>query len=85
LQGSWYKECIALQVFSDPVVLVLNAIERFCPPHLKKGDLEFEASVVIRSCILLLEKLMKISPEIRPRQKKKQWKLPLIGVKKIES
>jgi hypothetical protein len=52
--------------------------------HLKKGDLEFEASVVIRSCILLLEQLMKISPEIRPRQKKKQWKLPLIGVKKIE-
>ncbi|KAJ6331532.1 hypothetical protein OIU76_010000 [Salix suchowensis] len=60
---------VALQVLSELLMLVLNAIEGFCPPHLKKGDLEFEASVAM-SCILLLKKLMKISPEIRPRQKR---------------
>lgn len=40
---------VALQVLSDLLMLVLNAIEGFCPPHLKKGDLEFEASVAF-SC-----------------------------------
>ncbi|KAJ6913293.1 hypothetical protein NC651_015720 [Populus alba x Populus x berolinensis] len=88
----WYREIgLKDKKFDDALVkidptdnhMVQNAIDlsdaNLCSYHLKKGDLEFEASVVIRSCILLLEQLMKISPEIRPRQKKKQWKLPLIG------
>lgn len=55
----------ALKLSIDPAKLVLDAMEGFYPPHLKKGNLEFEGSVVKRSCILLLQLIMKISPEIR--------------------
>ncbi|XP_055816835.1 uncharacterized protein LOC129886260 isoform X2 [Solanum dulcamara] len=54
----------ALQMSADPATLVLDAMEGFYPPHLRKGEAEFEGSVVRRSCILLLEQLIRVSPEI---------------------
>ncbi|KAE8697642.1 Detected protein of unknown function [Hibiscus syriacus] len=57
---------MALQRSGDPGKLVLDAMEGFYPPHLCKGDREFEGEVARRSCILLLEQLMELSPEIKP-------------------
>ncbi|KAJ6682903.1 FRIGIDA-LIKE PROTEIN [Salix koriyanagi] len=57
---------IALRLSSDPAKLVLDAMEGFYPPHLREGDVEFKEVVVKRSCNLLLEQLMKISPTIKP-------------------
>ncbi|KAF7152885.1 hypothetical protein RHSIM_Rhsim01G0002600 [Rhododendron simsii] len=65
----------ALQLSLDPAKLVLDAMEGFYPPHLKKGDAVFEEDVVRRSCILLLEQLMKIAPQIHPYEKGKALKL----------
>lgn len=56
----------ALRLSLDPAKLVLDAMQGFYPPHLKKGDVGFEENVVRRSCIVLLEQLMKISPLIKP-------------------
>ncbi|XP_059652605.1 FRIGIDA-like protein 1 [Cornus florida] len=67
--------CRALRLWLDSAKLVLNAMEGFYPPHLKKGDTEFEGNVVRRSCILLLEQLMTISPLIRPQVKEAALKL----------
>ncbi|KAJ8572953.1 hypothetical protein K7X08_009464 [Anisodus acutangulus] len=55
----------ALQMSPDPAKLVLDAMEGFYPPHFRKGETEFEGSVARRSCILLLEQLIRVSPEIR--------------------
>lgn len=65
----------ALQLSLDPAKLVLDAMEGFYSPHLKKGDAVFEKDVVRRSCILLLEQLMKIAPQIHPYVKGKALKL----------
>ncbi|KAK3023668.1 hypothetical protein RJ639_043549 [Escallonia herrerae] len=65
----------ALRFSLDPAKLILDAMQGFYPPHLKKGDAEFEGSVVRRSCILLLEQLMRMSPEIQPRVKEEALKL----------
>ncbi|KAK3023628.1 hypothetical protein RJ639_043896 [Escallonia herrerae] len=65
----------ALRFSLDPAKLILDAMQGFYPPHLKKGDVEFEGSVVRRSCILLLEQLMRMSPEIQPRVKEEALKL----------
>ncbi|XP_009765093.1 FRIGIDA-like protein 5 [Nicotiana sylvestris] len=58
--------CKALQLSPNPGQLVLDAMEGFYPPHLRKGETEFEASVARRSCILLLEQLIRVSPKIQP-------------------
>lgn len=55
----------ALQMSPDPAQLVLDAMEGFYPPHLRKGETEFEGSVARRSCILLLEQLIRVSPDIQ--------------------
>lgn len=65
----------ALQLSLDPAKLVLDAMEGFYPPHLKKGDMEFEGSIVKKSCILLLEQLMRLSSQIRPWVKEEALKL----------
>ncbi|GMP40577.1 hypothetical protein CsSME_00010963 [Camellia sinensis var. sinensis] len=81
-----FEVCRALQLSLDPAKLVLDAMEGFYPPHLKKGDVEFEEGVVRRSCILLLEQLMKISPQIQPHVKEealklaREWKVKMIAV-----
>ncbi|KAL5566211.1 hypothetical protein UlMin_029375 [Ulmus minor] len=52
---------------SDPAKLVLDAMKDFYPSHLSGGNAQFDLSIVRRSCILLLEQLMKASPQIDPR------------------
>ncbi|CAN1838144.1 Bifunctional 3-dehydroquinate dehydratase/shikimate dehydrogenase, chloroplastic [Linum perenne] len=65
----------ALKLSSDPAKLVLDAMEGFYPPHLKKGDVEFETGVVRKTCIMLLERLKEISPVIKPHNRQKAEKL----------
>ncbi|CAI0432275.1 unnamed protein product [Linum tenue] len=65
----------ALRLSSDPAKLVLDAMQGFYPPHLKKGGAEFDEAVVKSSCILLLEQLTKMSPEIKPTTRNEAMKL----------
>ncbi|XP_021282698.1 FRIGIDA-like protein 5 [Herrania umbratica] len=74
---------MALQLSSNPAQLVLDAMEGFYPPHLRKGDTEFEGKAVRRSCIILLENLMKIFPEIKPHVQKEARKLAFIWKTKM--
>lgn len=74
----------ALRLSSDPAKLVLDAMQGFYPPNLKKGDLDFEEAVVRRSCIVLLEQLKSISPEIRPDITKEATRLARDWMKKMK-
>ncbi|XP_073265341.1 uncharacterized protein [Populus alba] len=74
---------IALGLSSDPAKLVLDAMEGFHPPHLREGDVEFKEVVVKRSCNLLLEQLMKISPAIKPHVRKEATKLAFLWMIKM--
>ncbi|XP_039042453.1 truncated FRIGIDA-like protein 1 [Hibiscus syriacus] len=70
--GSIVTEVVmSLQRSADPAKLVLEAMEGFYPLHLCKGDREFEGKVARRSCILLLEHLMELSPKIEPHIREK--------------
>ncbi|KAK9291725.1 hypothetical protein L1049_019674 [Liquidambar formosana] len=64
-----------LRQTSDPAKLVLDAMQGFYPMHLENGNMDVEVSVIRRSCILFLEQLMKVSPEIRPHVKEGAMKL----------
>ncbi|XP_039056928.1 FRIGIDA-like protein 5 [Hibiscus syriacus] len=88
LNEHWTDQCsigtevvMSLQRSADPAKLVLEAMEGFYPPHLCKGDREFEGKVARRS-ILLLEHLMELSPEIDPHVREKAMILALIGKQK---
>ncbi|MBA0832854.1 hypothetical protein Goarm_017213, partial [Gossypium armourianum] len=74
---------MALKLSGDPAKLVLDAMEGFYPPHLSKGDIDFEGDVARRSCILLLEQLMKLSPEIKPNVRKEAVKLAFDWITKL--
>ena len=69
-----------LRLSSDPAKLVLDAILGFYPDELKNGDVGFDLVVVRKSCILLLEQLIKMKPHIKPRVRDRalrvaiQWK-----------
>ena len=67
----------ALRLSSDPAKLVLDAMEGFYPPRLKKGDMEFDESIVQGSCVLLLEQLLKLSPDIKPQVKEEAMRLAI--------
>ncbi|GKV07549.1 hypothetical protein SLEP1_g19306 [Rubroshorea leprosula] len=67
----------ALRFSSNPAKLVLDAIDGFYPPYLKKGDREFEGDTVKSSCILLLEQLRKFSPEIKPQVREEAKKVAI--------
>jgi hypothetical protein len=56
----------ALGLSSDPAKLVLDAMEGFYPPRISKGDVVYNGIVVKKSCKLLLEQLMALSPPIKP-------------------
>ncbi|KAF3670130.1 putative myosin-10-like isoform X2 [Capsicum annuum] len=77
----------ALQMSPDPAKLVLDAMEGFYPPHLRKGETEFEGSVTRQSCILLLEQLIRVSPEIQgsarevARDTASDWKVKMKATK----
>ncbi|KAK9293133.1 hypothetical protein L1049_021119 [Liquidambar formosana] len=64
-----------LRLSSNPAKLVLDAMQGFYPMHLEIGNMDDEVSVTRRSCILLLERLMKVSPEIKPHVKGGAMKL----------
>ncbi|XP_039062431.1 FRIGIDA-like protein 3 [Hibiscus syriacus] len=86
LERSWLigtEVAMALQLAAEPAKLVLDAMEGFYPPHLSKGDGEFEGNVARRSCILLLEQLMKISPAVKPRVRKEAMKLAFDWITKM--
>ncbi|KAK6915506.1 Frigida-like [Dillenia turbinata] len=70
----------ALKLSSDPMELVLDAMEGFYPPHLEKG---FDASVIRKSCILLLEQLMRIPRQIGPHVKEAALKLAVMWKNKM--
>ncbi|KAK8634197.1 hypothetical protein V6N13_015025 [Hibiscus sabdariffa] len=74
---------MALLLAADPAKLVLDAMQGFYPPHLRKGDREFEGNVARRSCILLLEQLMKISPEVKPCVRDEAMKLAFDWITKM--
>ncbi|KAL7113099.1 hypothetical protein ACP275_04G042900 [Erythranthe tilingii] len=52
-----------LHLSSDPPKLVLDAMVGFYPPHLREEDVEFN---VRKTCIILLQQLIRMSPEIQP-------------------
>lgn len=64
-----------LETSSDSGKLVLDAIQGFYPLHSKKGGIDIEASVTRRSCIFLLEILMRLSERIKPQVKPAAMKL----------
>lgn len=64
-----------LKLSKEPAKLVLDAIQGLDPPLLEMGYKHYESPGVMSSCILLLEQLMKQSPEIKPRVKEAAMKL----------
>ncbi|XP_030520976.2 FRIGIDA-like protein 5 isoform X2 [Rhodamnia argentea] len=80
-----HEVLVTLRKCSDPARLVLDAMEGFYPPHLKKGDVEFDECIVRRSCILLLEQLKKISPIITPQVKTEATKLSFFWITKMRA
>ncbi|KAK6911480.1 Frigida-like [Dillenia turbinata] len=70
----------ALKLSSDPAKLVLDAMEGFYPPHLEKG---FVASVIQKSCILLLEQLMRIPRRIGSHVEEAALKLAIMWKSKM--
>ncbi|CAI0432264.1 unnamed protein product [Linum tenue] len=74
----------ALKLLSDPAKLVLDAMQGFYPPHLKKGDIEFEVDVVRKSCIMLLEQLANMSTEIKPTTRNEAMSLALDWMTKMK-
>ncbi|XP_063942719.1 FRIGIDA-like protein 5 [Daucus carota subsp. sativus] len=63
----------SLKVSREPAKLVLDAIQGY----FEMGDKQFKSPAFMRSCILLLEQLMKLSPEIKPEVKEDAMKLAL--------
>lgn len=63
-----------LQLSGDPVYFVLTAVEAVYPPYLRKVDMVFEGRVA-SCCILLLEQLLRLSPQIQPSAKSGAFKL----------
>ncbi|XP_075098241.1 uncharacterized protein LOC107825057 [Nicotiana tabacum] len=65
----------ALKMSCDSGLLVLEALEGFYPPEPHNEEILFDRSVIRKSCILLLEQLMRLSPEIKPKAKLEARKL----------
>nr|XP_027107564.1 FRIGIDA-like protein 2 [Coffea arabica] len=63
-----------LQSSGDPVYFALTAVEALYPPYLRKVDMVFEGRVA-SCCILLLEQLLRLSPQIQPSAKSGALKL----------
>ncbi|XP_077217303.1 FRIGIDA-like protein 2 [Tasmannia lanceolata] len=71
----------ALRFASDPAKLVLDAMDGFYSSDSKsKGDKDMELGSIRKTCILLLERLLMISPEIKNDEKERakilavEWK-----------
>ncbi|XP_047329907.1 uncharacterized protein LOC124933536 [Impatiens glandulifera] len=79
-QDSMHTDVIKfLRMSRDPATVILDAMKGFYPPHLTMGDKRFETSVVMKTCVLLLQQLRRISPQIelivqeRALQLAKEW------------
>ncbi|KAF8410834.1 hypothetical protein HHK36_003371 [Tetracentron sinense] len=75
---------VAFLSASDPAKLVLDAMQGFYPPN-SKGDKDGELAATRRTCILLLEQLMKISTQIKPQVKENSKKLAVEWKGKIST
>ncbi|PON73971.1 Frigida-like [Parasponia andersonii] len=64
-----------LKASSDPVKLALDAVRGIYHLRLSREDTEFDASIARVGCNLLLELLMKASPEINPQARDEAMKL----------
>ncbi|BFG37065.1 hypothetical protein CerSpe_233390 [Prunus speciosa] len=66
-----------LQASSDPAKLVLDAMQGFYPSNLvvENWECDFDLSVIRRSCILLLQELKRVSPQINPQVRGEAKKL----------
>ncbi|XP_050144470.1 FRIGIDA-like protein 5 isoform X2 [Malus sylvestris] len=66
-----------LQASSDPAKLVLDAMQGFYPSSLvvENKECDFDLSVIRRSCILLLQELKRVSPQINPPVREEARKL----------
>ncbi|CAN0897550.1 FRIGIDA-like protein 3 [Linum grandiflorum] len=80
-----YKVESALKLSSDPAKLVLDAMEGFYPPRLKKGGVEFEEAVVRNNCLMVLEWVTKMSPLIEPTVEKEAKELAFDWKNKMKS
>ncbi len=69
--------CTILQTSSDPSKLVLDAMHGFYPPHSREEDMVFDVNIIRRSCILLLEQLMKTLPVVEPQVREEAMKLAI--------
>ncbi|XP_054803776.1 uncharacterized protein LOC129306968 isoform X2 [Prosopis cineraria] len=65
----------ALQASADPAKLVLDAMQGFYPSNSNQEDMEYDANIIRRSCILLLDELKKYSPLIGSHVKEESMKL----------
>ncbi|XP_021752286.1 FRIGIDA-like protein 5 [Chenopodium quinoa] len=75
----------AIKLSSDPAKLVLDAMKGFFPPHLKKGKVEYDGIVVRSSCVLLLEQLMELKPEIKKAVREEARALARVWRKKMRA
>ncbi|KAL2920998.1 FRIGIDA-like protein 1 [Bienertia sinuspersici] len=75
----------ALKLSSDPAKLVLDAMEGFFSPHLKRGKLEYEGIVVRSSCVLLLEQLIELKPEIKKPVREEARALARSWIEKVRA
>ncbi|CAB4285220.1 unnamed protein product [Prunus armeniaca] len=66
-----------LKASSDPAELVLDAMEGFYPPNLgaDKMKFDFDLTVIRRSCVLLLQELKRLSPQINHQVREEAIKL----------
>ncbi|XP_026392854.1 FRIGIDA-like protein 3 [Papaver somniferum] len=67
---------VALKLAPDPAKLVLDSMVGFFVPN-SKGDKDGEEAATRRTCILLLEKLYDISPQIKPQIKEKAMQVAI--------
>ncbi|KAL9259679.1 FRIGIDA-like protein [Drosera capensis] len=74
----------ALRLSKNPARLVLDAMEGFFAPHLKKGDSEYQARVVRSSCLLLLDQLLKLKPLVERLVKEKVRGLAVLWREKMK-
>ncbi|KAL2905629.1 FRIGIDA-like protein 3, partial [Bienertia sinuspersici] len=64
-----------LGMSADPAKLVLDAMKGFYPDELRNECVGFDLNVVRKSCILLLEQLIKMKPRIKTHVRKRAMKI----------
>ncbi|KAL5768375.1 hypothetical protein ACOSP7_014929 [Xanthoceras sorbifolium] len=69
------KISTAVKGASDPAKLVLDTMQGFYPTRLQEKQTDYDLNVIRRSCILLLEHLLSLSPQITPQVRDEAMKL----------